>query len=55
MTKCQKYPSTTILKYTIFLDRINKFPYSRLKNITPHDACTIEIHVHKITLADISH
>ena len=55
MTKCQKYPSTTILEHENILAKVNKPPYERLYNMTPHDSCSIPIHVRTITLADISH
>ena len=37
-TKYQKYPSTTILKHTNILDKLNKLPNGRSHNMMPHDA-----------------
>ena len=37
------------------LDKVNKFPWGRLQNMTPHDAYIIPIHVRIVTLAGISH
>ena len=53
--KHQKYPSTTILKHVNVLAKVNKSSYMSLLNTAPHDACSITIHVHTMTLADISH
>ena len=38
LTKYHKYLPTTILKHVNFLAKVNKFPYERLHNMTPHDA-----------------
>ena len=54
-TKYHKYPSTTILKHVNLLDKINKTPYVRLLNMTPHDAYSITIHVRTMNMSDISH
>ena len=45
--KYQKYPSNPILKHENVL--VN------LLNMASYDACSIPVHVRKITLADISH
>ena len=54
-TKYQKYPSITILKHVNVLTKVNKSPWGRLHDITPHDAYSIPIHVHTVTLAYSSH
>ena len=36
--KYQKFTSTTILKHTNVLAKVNKLPYVSLKNTTPHYA-----------------
>ena len=54
-TKCQRYPSNTILENTNVLDKVNKLPYWRLLNMTSHDAYSIKIHVRTMTLFYISH
>ena len=54
-TKYKKYTSTTILKYSNVLAKVNKSPYGCLLNMMPHDATSITIRVHTITLSDISH
>ena len=36
--KCQKHPSTTILKYENVLDKVNELTWGRLHNMAPHDA-----------------
>ena len=53
--KYQKYPSTIILKHANNLAKVNKSPYGNLFNIMPHEDYIITMHVHKMTLADISH
>ena len=53
--KYQKYLSNTTLKHAIFLDKENKLPYGNLHNMTPHDACSIVIHVRTMKLAGIGH
>ena len=55
LTKYHKYPSTTILKHSDILAKVNKLPYGRLPYMTPHDAYIIKTHVSTVTLADISH
>ena len=52
--KYQKYPSTTILKHANVLAVVNKPPYVRLHNMTPHDAYSITIRVRTTTQAEIS-
>ena len=54
MTKFQKYPSTTILKHVNILSEANKPPRGCLHHMMPHVAYSITIHVHKMTVADIS-
>ena len=54
-TKYQKYFSTTILEHANFLAKVNKSPEVYLHNIIPPDDYSITIHVHTVTLADISH
>ena len=54
-TKYQKYLATTILKHANVLDKVNKSLYRSLHNMTPHNTYSITIHVHIITLAEISH
>ena len=54
-TKYHKYPSATILKYANDLAKVNKSPYVHLKNMTPHDACSIKMYVRPVSLADIIH
>ena len=49
--KYQKYPSTTILKHENVLDKVNKLPYACLHHMAPHDAYSITIQLHKITIA----
>ena len=53
--KYQKYSSTTILKHANILAKVNKFPYGHLPNMMRHDAHSITIHIHTMTLEDISH
>ena len=53
--KYQKYPSNPILKHANVLDEVNKSPWGFLLNMPSHDAYSIPIHVHTMTLADISH
>ena len=36
------------------LDKVNKSPWGRLQNMTPHDAYIITIHAQTTTLANIS-
>ena len=55
MTKCQNYPSNTILKNAIFLAKVNKFPWGYLHTMTPHEAYCITMYVRTVILADISH
>ena len=55
LTKYHKYPSTTILKHSDTLAKVNKLPYGRLPYMTPHDAYIIKTHISTVTLADISH
>ena len=55
LTKYQKYPSTTILKYVNILAKVNKLPSFCLHKMKPHDAYSITIHVCTMTLAKISH
>ena len=50
LKKYQKYPSTTILKQANVLEKVNKPPYGRLQNMTPHNAYSITIHVRTINL-----
>ena len=54
-TKYQKYPSTKIFKHVNVLAEVNKFPYGRLLNMTPHDAYSITIHIRTMNLANIIH
>ena len=54
-TKYQKYISTTIHKHANVLAKVNKSPYVRLFNMKPHGAYSITIHVHTMTILDISH
>ena len=54
LTKYQKYTFYTILKNANILDKVNKYPYGRLLNVTPCYIYSIPIHVLKTTLADIS-
>ena len=53
--KNKKYPSTTILEYANILEKSIKSPYVRLLNMTPHDAYSVIIYVHKMTISDINH
>ena len=55
LTKYQKYHSTTILKHAKVLAKVNKSPYERLLNMTPHETYSITAHVHTMTISDISH
>ena len=55
LTKYEKYPSTTILKYANVLAKVNKLPYGCLLNTTRHDAKTITMHICTMNLTDISH
>ena len=55
LTKGQKYPSTTKLKYATFLDKVNKPSWGHLNNMTAHDAYSIKILVHTLTPSEISH
>ena len=52
--KYQKYSSTTILKHDNILAKVNKLPHGRLHHMTPHDVYSITIHVHTMTIAEIS-
>ena len=54
-TKYQTYFSTTILEHANVLDKVDKSPLNVLRNMTPHDAYSITIHVRTVTLSDISH
>ena len=54
-TKDQKYPSTTIHKHVNVLAKVDRPPYGCLLNTTTHDACSIAMYIHKITLANIIH
>ena len=54
-TKYQKYPSNTILIHMNVLAKVNKSPWRRLLNMTPHDTYSIPIHVHTMNLTDINH
>ena len=53
--KCQKYPSTRILKHVNVLDKLNKLSWGSLHHMIPHDACSIPIHIRTVILADIHH
>ena len=44
-----------ILKHENVLAKVNKLPYVRLHYMKPHDTYIITIHVHTMTIADISH
>ena len=55
LTKYQKYPSTKILKHASVLAKVNKLPSGSVPNRKPHGANSITIHVHTLTLLDISH
>ena len=52
--KYHKYPSTTILKHANILDKADKSPYGSLHNMTLPDAYIITIHLHTMTIVDIS-
>ena len=54
LRKYKKYPSTTILKHANVLAKVNKSPYVRLLNTTPQKAYSITIHVHTMTIPNIS-
>ena len=49
-----RYPSTTIIKHAYVLAKVNKSPWGRLQNMTPHDSYSIIIQVPTITLVEIS-
>ena len=53
--KCQKYPSNTTLKHVNILDKVNKFPFVRLLNMTPHNTYSITTHLRTMTILYISH
>ena len=53
--KNQKYFSTTIIEHANFLAKVDKSPWEHLYNMTPHDDYSITVHVHTVTLTDISH
>ena len=53
--KYQKYTRTTIIKHAIVWAKVNKWPYVRVLNMTPHDAYISTINVHIITMSEISH
>ena len=53
--KYRKYPSNKILKHANVLSKVNKLPWRRLQNMTPHEAYSITNHVLKMTLVNISH
>ena len=55
LSKYQKYPSNTILKFANVLAEAIKLPYGRSLSMTPHDTYSIPIHVHTITLSEINH
>ena len=48
--KYQNYPSDTILKHANVLAKVNKSPSLRLPNMMPHEAYSIIIHAHKMTI-----
>ena len=54
LTKYYKYPFTTIIKHAKVLPKANKWPCGKLQNILSHDVYSIPIHIHTVTLADIS-
>ena len=54
-TKYYKYPSTTILKHTNVLAKVDQLPYGSLPNMTPHESYSITIHLRTVTLSEISH
>ena len=52
--KSEICPSTTTLKHSNALDKVNKLSSVRLPYMTPYDDYSIKIHVQTVTLADIS-
>ena len=48
------YPPTTVLKHSDVLDEVNKCMCVSLRNMKPHDAYSITIHVCTMTIPDIS-
>ena len=55
LAKYQKHFSNTILKHANVLANINKSPWGRLLDMTPHDTYSIPIHGRTMTLVDINH
>ena len=54
LKKYHEYPLTKILKHLNVLAKVNKSPLGSLPNMMPHDAYSIIIYVHTVTLVEFS-